>query len=59
MATEPGGPVLAQAGLGAQCAEAQADGVPCACLGVDCEECGQRRAASAAPRPPDPPRSHA
>jgi hypothetical protein len=27
-------------GTGAQCPEAQADGVPCDELGHDCEECG-------------------
>jgi hypothetical protein len=32
---------------GALCAEAQADGVPCAQLGVDCQVCG-RAAAHAA-----------
>jgi hypothetical protein len=32
----------AQAGPGAQCPEAQADGVPCATLGLDCEVCGRR-----------------
>jgi hypothetical protein len=32
----------AQAGPGPQCPEAQADGVPCATLGLDCEVCGRR-----------------
>jgi hypothetical protein len=31
----------AQAGLGTLCAEAQADGVPCAELGRDCAICGR------------------
>jgi hypothetical protein len=29
-------------GPGALCFEAQADGVPCATLGVDCHVCGRR-----------------
>jgi hypothetical protein len=32
----------AQSGPGAQCPEAQADGVPCPVLGLDCELCGRR-----------------
>lgn len=32
-------------GTGA-CAQAQPDGVPCTCLGTDCETCAQRRDAS-------------
>jgi hypothetical protein len=31
--------VAAKSGLGTRCAEAQADGVPCPDLGVDCETC--------------------
>jgi hypothetical protein len=31
----------AEAGLGTRCAEAQADGVPCAEIGTDCEICGR------------------
>jgi hypothetical protein len=31
----------AEAGLGTRCAESQADGVPCAEIGTDCEICGR------------------
>jgi hypothetical protein len=40
----------AQSGPGARCPEAQADGVPCAVLGIDCEICG--RAADSEHAPP-------
>lgn len=59
MAAEPGGLVQAQPGLGTQCSEAQADGVPCACLGMDCEECSRRRVTSAAAGLPVAQRPHA
>jgi hypothetical protein len=42
----------AQSGPGARCPEAQADGVPCAVLGIDCEICG--RAADSPHTPPPP-----
>jgi hypothetical protein len=31
----------AEAGLGTRCPESQADGVPCAEIGTDCEICGR------------------
>lgn len=41
---------LAASGLGVPCAEAQADGVPCGELGIECHECqrGPRADAHAA-----------
>jgi hypothetical protein len=59
----------AESGLGTRCPEAQADGVPCAELGTDCEICGRAYpcphaptpdatgAGSAAPEPVRPPQS--
>jgi hypothetical protein len=43
-------------GTGAQCPEAQADGVPCDELGHDCDECGNavpRRVREASWNPPE------
>ena len=38
--TPPAKPEPLEPGTGAQCPEAQADGVPCDELGHDCEDCG-------------------
>jgi hypothetical protein len=35
--------IVARSGPGALCAEAQADGVPCADVAVPCEECAHAR----------------
>ena len=35
---------VVEAGLGVQCAQAQADGVPCTELGVDCAKCERAQA---------------
>lgn len=43
-------------GTGAQCPEAQADGVPCDELGHDCEDCGNavpRKVREASWNPPE------
>jgi hypothetical protein len=42
---------VVEAGLGVPCAQAQADGVPCTELGIDCAECA-RAQASTRPAPP-------
>jgi hypothetical protein len=36
---------LVRSGLGALCAEAQADGIPCTELGKDCDVCERARVA--------------
>lgn len=41
-----------RAGTGALCAQAQADGVPCTELGMDCEICGRARPQHDEPQPP-------
>jgi hypothetical protein len=41
MAVPTNSAVAAESGPGARCPEAQADGVPCAELGTDCEICGR------------------
>jgi hypothetical protein len=40
--------------LGTLCAEAQADGVPCAELGTDCEICGRATPCTHSPAPAAP-----
>jgi hypothetical protein len=65
MAASLVGNTTAESGLGTRCPEAQADGVPCPELGLDCEICGGRRAAApdahhvcdSAPRAQPPSRS--
>jgi hypothetical protein len=59
MAAERRTSTRAQSGPGAQCSEAQADGVPCACLGVDCEVCNRRSDAVAEIPQPATQGSHA
>jgi hypothetical protein len=49
MASSSNNSTPAQSGPGARCPEAQADGVPCSCLGIDCEECGRARRETAPP----------
>jgi hypothetical protein len=51
MAVPTSSAVPAESGPGARCPEAQADGVPCAELGVDCEICGRAYPCPHAPVP--------
>lgn len=55
-ATDPTQSLVAVSGLGVLCAEAQADGVPCPELGMDCATCEHARLPrqELAPRLPDP-----
>lgn len=52
--TRPAKDTSPKSGLGVLCAEAQADGVPCLALGVECEHCGRaHRATEPCPETPD------
>jgi hypothetical protein len=46
---------VARSGPGALCPEAQADGVPCTCLGIDCQACASAAAARLPAAPPPRP----
>jgi hypothetical protein len=54
MASRSADVMIARSGPGALCPEAQADGVPCSCLGVDCEACASADPARLPPPRPAP-----